>query len=31
MTELNQQLAEWAHAYYVKDAPKVEDSEYDKV
>ncbi|MBO0419277.1 NAD-dependent DNA ligase LigA [Vagococcus fluvialis] len=31
MTELNQQLAEWAYAYYVKDAPKVEDSEYDKV
>ncbi|MFI3938921.1 NAD-dependent DNA ligase LigA [Vagococcus fluvialis] len=31
MTELNKQLAEWAHAYYVKDAPKVEDSEYDKV
>lgn len=31
MTELNQQLAEWAHTYYVKDAPKVEDSEYDKV
>ena len=31
MTELNQQLVEWAHDYYVKDAPKVEDSEYDKV
>lgn len=31
MTELNQQLVEWAHAYYVKDSPKVEDSEYDKI
>ncbi|MFW7431770.1 NAD-dependent DNA ligase LigA [Vagococcus carniphilus] len=28
---LNETLTQWAHSYYVKDMPSVEDSEYDKV
>lgn len=28
---LNERLNQWAHEYYVKDMPTVEDAEYDKV
>ncbi|MEG0731166.1 MAG: NAD-dependent DNA ligase LigA [Vagococcus sp.] len=31
MIALNEKLNQWAHEYYVKDMPTVEDAEYDKI
>ncbi len=31
ISSLNEKLTQWAHNYYVRDMPTVEDSEYDRV